>query len=293
MTSAPSDSPYRCAPADLVSLARDTAYDRYLQALLIKPISLRRDFLLLAAFHGELSRIPLLVNEPMMGELRLQWWHDTCAATEFISGGKGPDFGSPLANAVAGLIARHPSARAALIDAIDARRMELDPEAFSDTGMFDRYLAGAGTALFGLGLRVLGIVDTEDTRAAVDASGRAVASMELAQRLPHLAMRGRRYAIPHPDEDADSVDDAQSFADQGETARQVLRAHSMQALCAYRAVQPDLPSAVALAVLPLALVGPYFKSLPATPVRDTQTAGGLTPFGQLMRLWWAARHKRI
>ena len=60
----------RCARA-----ARELDYDRYLAALLA-PRAARDGLMALAAFHGEIARIPRTVREPGVGDIRLQWWRD-------------------------------------------------------------------------------------------------------------------------------------------------------------------------------------------------------------------------
>lgn len=61
--------------SDLLQHVRDTARtyapDRYLAALLA-PKSYRDDLIILAAFLGEMERIPKIVREPALGEIRLQ-----------------------------------------------------------------------------------------------------------------------------------------------------------------------------------------------------------------------------
>ena len=61
---------------DVVTIAaRAHERDRYLAALL-GPRPIRRDLIALAAFAGEVGRIPAFVTEPMMGRIRLQWWRE-------------------------------------------------------------------------------------------------------------------------------------------------------------------------------------------------------------------------
>ena len=55
--------------------ARANEYDRYLAALLA-PKAARPGLIALAAFQGEVARAVETVNEPIMGEIRLQWWRD-------------------------------------------------------------------------------------------------------------------------------------------------------------------------------------------------------------------------
>ena len=49
--------------------------DRYLTALMA-PRRVRGSLMALYAFNAELARIPALVSEPALGEIRLQWWRD-------------------------------------------------------------------------------------------------------------------------------------------------------------------------------------------------------------------------
>lgn len=73
------------ASQDAFAACRETVRlgdkDRYL-ALLFAPESLQPPFFAIAAFaDAELARIPSLVSESPIGEIRLQWWADTLAAT--------------------------------------------------------------------------------------------------------------------------------------------------------------------------------------------------------------------
>lgn len=50
-------------------------HDRYL-AVLLAPADLRSKLAALYAFEVELERVPHTVSEPMLGEIRFQWWRD-------------------------------------------------------------------------------------------------------------------------------------------------------------------------------------------------------------------------
>ena len=73
--------------------ARELDYDRYLAALLA-PARARDGLMALAAFHGEIARIPLTVREPGVGDIRLQWWRDALATPAAIA------TGNPVADAM-------------------------------------------------------------------------------------------------------------------------------------------------------------------------------------------------
>ncbi len=55
--------------------ARTQEPDRYLAAL-YAPEPARSRLMALAAFQGEITRIPATVREPLLAEIRLQWWRD-------------------------------------------------------------------------------------------------------------------------------------------------------------------------------------------------------------------------
>src|ERR1700733_11944885 len=52
--------------------------DRYLSAL-FAPADKRPHLLALYAFNVEIARVADTVREPMMGEIRLEWWRETLA----------------------------------------------------------------------------------------------------------------------------------------------------------------------------------------------------------------------
>lgn len=296
MPSAPQRESNTEAVIDLVQLARETAYDRYIQALMIKPKDLRTDFLVLAAFHGELARIPLLVREPMMGDVRLQWWRDVVAATKFMTDDAAPDFGSPLANHVAELIVRFPTAQKAFLSAIDARQAELDAHAFANLSDFETYLDGVGGALLGVGMHVLGVGEEEAENTALRAGGRAVACAELALRLRRLASLGRLPTLPVAMQQGENSSPQTSEAHSERQISQALNVLAVEALAsvkAYRELQSDLSTEMTLAVLPLALVEPYFKALHNGSSRQVRADNPKSPLARLMTLWWAARRQRI
>ncbi|MEO1710902.1 MAG: squalene/phytoene synthase family protein, partial [Pseudomonadota bacterium] len=87
---APSDRP-ELQPIDAVAQsARAHEFDLYLTALLM-PAAVRADAIAIAAFVGELNRVPMFVSEPLIGEIRLQWWRDALEA-----GVDGKQSGNPI-----------------------------------------------------------------------------------------------------------------------------------------------------------------------------------------------------
>lgn len=90
--------------------------DRFL-AVMAAPASLRPLLWPLFAFNLEVARVPWLTQEPLIAEMRLQWWRDVIDAA-----GKGPPPAHEVAGPLAELIAERSLPREAL-DRIAAARM--------------------------------------------------------------------------------------------------------------------------------------------------------------------------
>ncbi len=158
--------------------ARQYDYDRWL-ATLFAPAEVRESFFTLLAFNIELSRIRETVSEPMLGDIRLQWWreaisglqngslksHPVIEALDFVNRQKSVDFGL-------------------MLDMIDIRSKDLDPTPMTDDTDLLIYADGTGGALHRLMLPLLG----------VDASSAALEAANLAGRV--FALAGIMRAIP-------------------------------------------------------------------------------------------------
>ena len=62
-------------------------------AAMLAPRTVRVDLITLAAYCGEVRRIPLSVSDATLGEIRLQWWRDVVSA-----GAQGGLSGNPIAD---------------------------------------------------------------------------------------------------------------------------------------------------------------------------------------------------
>ncbi len=107
-------------------LVRDHDKDRYLAAL-YAPESTRAHLFALYAFDAELARIPRLVSEPAIGEIRLQWWRDTISS---IYAGSAQDH--PLAAELLTAVKHAQWPEHALQDMIEARSASLHREEPTD-----------------------------------------------------------------------------------------------------------------------------------------------------------------
>lgn len=140
----------------LSSLAADLRAadpDRWLLTLFATP-DRRQDLVTLACFNLELARNADQVSQPMLGEIRLQWWRDAVAGIE-----AGTPRETPVILALAELLARAPGLSRFLARMIDARGIELYPEPPADLAALERYLADSSGALNGAWVALCGAAD--------------------------------------------------------------------------------------------------------------------------------------
>jgi 15-cis-phytoene synthase len=267
--------------AFIQSAARDTDPDRYAAALLA-PAQVRDDLIVVAAYLGDVARIPLIVAEPTLAEIRLQWWRETIQA-----GAQGGLSGNPVADAMVRTISRHGLTITDVLAPLDARRFELHDDAChdqsrdgaaEDRSAFEAYLEGSEGAPSRLAAAVLG--HGQDIGA--DAT-RPYALVRLAMRLPLLLAKGR-WPLPAS---YSGGQDPRLLAES--EARDAVR-QATTALVAEALSRPL--GSLNPAMLPAALVRSYAKAL-LNPARDPlRQPAEIAPLTRLTRLWWASIQSR-
>ena len=277
------------AAGSLAATAREGEPDRYLAALLAPPAA-RAGLLALAAFAGELARIPLLVTrEPAMGEIRLQWWRDALGQPA------GTRTGHPVADALRDAVDRHGLPHALLLDAIDARAADLLPDPLADDAALDAYLWRTEGALFALAGHILGAKPEGDMQAAAAAGARAYGLARLLLGLPHALSRGR-VPLPLARLDDAGVRPEELLAGTGgpeiESVLASLRAEARADLATSRQHVAKLPRSVRPAFLPLALVPSYLRALERAgghPLREPAEIAPLTRVCRIAAAHWLGR----
>ncbi|MDF2231960.1 squalene/phytoene synthase family protein [Albimonas sp. CAU 1670] len=168
------------------SLVREHDRDRWATARLAPPPAAGRLFALYA-FNLEVARIPSVVSEPMLGEIRLQWWRDAIAEIYDGAAPRRHEVVEPLAEAVAG--ARLP--RDLFEALLDARSYDTHGPSIGDRALFDAYVDGTAGALMRLaaGICAGGELEARDDRAA-RLAGWAAGAAALIRALPALYARG-------------------------------------------------------------------------------------------------------
>lgn len=156
------------------------------RAVMAAPVTARPALFPLYAFNVEVSRAPWVTQEPMIAEMRLQWWRD---ALEEIGAGTGirrHDVVTPLSGSLS-------SEGAALLDAVvDARRWDVWKEPFEDEAQFRVYLDVTSGNLLRAGAQMLGAPLPETV--AADA-GFALGLANWLRAVPDLEASGR-YPLP-------------------------------------------------------------------------------------------------
>lgn len=153
-------------------------YDRWLTVLFAPPTARDGVFALLA-FHAEIARIRETVSEPMLGDIRLQWWRD---ALNSIAAGKVP--AHPVAEALAHTIPAHGLDVGDFQNIIDARAYDLDPQPFQRISELLSYADQTGGILNSLFMRIMGVTDAGGLAAARQV-GKAYALVGILRAVPY------------------------------------------------------------------------------------------------------------
>ncbi len=172
--------------------------DRFL-ATMAAPVALRPRLFALFALNLQVARAPWVSPEPLVCEMRLQWWHD---GVEAIGEGR-PAPRHDVFDALDGAL----GARDAqiLLELIAARRGDIARTGFSDNAELARYLQATSGGLMWVAARLCGTRD-DDARAeaAVREIGQASGLAGWFMAVPALVARGWS-PLPDPDPEAISA----------------------------------------------------------------------------------------
>ncbi|EBA09589.1 squalene/phytoene synthase family protein [Sagittula stellata] len=204
------------------------------------PVAARRVLFPLYAFNVEVARAPWVTAEPMIAEMRLQWWRD---ALDEIGGGgavRRHEVVSPLAEVL-------DAEGAAVLDAlVEARRADIEKAPFDEPHALWSYLEATGGGLMFVAARCLGDRDGRAARALGKASGLAA----YLRAVPVLEARGK---LP--------------LADGRPEAVRALAAHGLDLVAEARAAQGAVPRAARAALMAGVLAEPMLRRAVADPGR--------------------------
>ena len=242
----------------LVALLRQHDRDRF-QTALFAPARQRRALFALYAFNYEIARVREIVREPMLGQIRLQWWREAIAAAFAGEEPRRHEVTLPLAGAIRdfGLSREHFDLL------IDTRERDLDPEPPANMAALESYAEGSSAALVLLALEIL-----DARHAAAREAGRAVgigyALAGLLRAMPFHAAAGRCY-IPTDLAAGTGVDLRDYAARKSDLALraavEAIAATAGRHLASARAHRREIPRTATPAMLPAVIAGRFLARL--------------------------------
>ena len=185
-----------CSPGSgrlsaVAALVRRHDHDRF-QTALFAPAERREALFALYAFNYEVARVRETVSEPVLGQIRLQWWRESIAAA--FEG--GPVRRHVVVEPLAAAIRAHDLTRAHFDRLIDAREDDLGEAPLASLAALENYAEGTSARLVYLALESLGVRDATAEEAAFHI-GIAYA---LAGRLRAMPYQPRVSCAPAPAE---------------------------------------------------------------------------------------------
>jgi phytoene synthase len=266
-------------------VTRQSDKDRYLSAL-FAPKDRRRYLFVISAFNYEVAQIRDRISEPMMGELRLQWWRDAVESRSPSDTSRGP-----VANALVDTISQFNLPRARFQELIDARTFDLYADPMPTLAQFEIYLDSTSSSLMQFAARILDQTETREIDETALHAGRAYAITGLLRNFAHHASRGQVY-VPQDllsRHGATRDDIISGQATEGVRAslremRDLARFHLMEA----RKRMILLPKTVLPAFLAVEMVPNYLARM-ESPDYDPFRTQILTQFIRPWAIWRSAR----
>ncbi|WP_420011585.1 squalene/phytoene synthase family protein [Tateyamaria sp.] len=174
---------------DIIPCARIVEHgdpDRF-RTVMAAPVAARACLFPLYAFNVEVARAPWLTQEPMIAEMRLQWWRDVLEEISTIQPVRKHEVTTPLAALLS------PAQAERLDTSVAARRWDIYKDPFDDQAHMDAYLDQTAGHLMWTACELLGAGPEAEEgvrhvayAAAVAAFLRAVPALVQAKRIPLL-----------------------------------------------------------------------------------------------------------
>jgi phytoene synthase len=263
-------------------------HDRYLCSLFL-PAAVREAVVALYAFNVEIARIREQVSEPMMGQIRLQWWREVIEAAP-----QGDLRKHPVALALGHAIRGYALPQQPFETLLDARERDLENEPPATLTSLESYAQDTSATLIELVLTILR-EGGEAARSAGRHVGVAWALIGLLRAVPYHA--GRRQVFLPRDLTASAGLEIEALvagrpgAPLQAVARQIAtraREHLQQA----RALRRAVPRGAVPALLPAVLATRYLERLERSGFSLFDGALQRPAGDRAVRLLWAALRGR-
>lgn len=255
--------------------------DRWLSAL-FAPDDRRPGLFALYAFNSEIARARESVSQPMIGQIRLQWWRE---AWEGIREGK------PRQHPV--VLALHRHCRdlngdeiAALID---ARERDMEDAPFADLTALKAYAEATSAPLMRLAAQQL---DTQIDRQVTDEAGAAYALTGILRAMPHLLHR-QRVLLPANLLAAQGLTPEAAYQTEADLRPAIAAVAAEAEMLLQAARRQRVPRRALPAILPAALTGLHLKALKACNYDPAAAEARVTPLRRQMALLWASLRGKL
>jgi 15-cis-phytoene synthase len=268
------------------ALLRRDDPDRWLACLFL-PAGIRPHVQALYAFNLEIARIRELVSEPMLGEIRFQWWREALVGER-----RGEAESHPVAAVLLDTIAKFGLATDGFSALIDARLFDLHDEPMPSIAMLEAYAKATAAGLFHLACEITATRVDASLVAAADHAGIAYALTGLLRAVPWHVPIGQIYMPVECLETYGS--DVGSFL-----ARQVspgllraladLRGRARDHLRACKTLMTESKSEGRVALLPVSLCEAYLRQMDKRNYDPFKSAIALPQWRRQWILWRAAR----
>jgi len=243
----------------IADLVRKDDHDRFLTAV-FAPMPARHGVMALYAFNIEVARVRESVSENIIGQMKLQWWHDVITA--IYEGGPVPQ-GNPVVEALVAAIRAHNLSRAYFETLLDARARDMADEPPADVYALEAYADGTSASLTALVREALGVHD-----GASKAAGRHVGIAWALTGLLRAVLfhaRANRFLLPQDlleeqNLSAHDVQERSNAAKIGVVIAEIARIASAH-LDKARRYRKDIDPRVLPALLPATLADAYLKGL--------------------------------
>ncbi|MGH6829982.1 MAG: phytoene/squalene synthase family protein, partial [Methylocella sp.] len=241
----------------------------------------------LYAFSLEIARVGEIVSEPLLGEIRFQWWRDVLDGKN-----EGDAKANPVAAALLDTIARFDLPEAPLRELISARAADLYGEPVPSVEALEAYTEATCANLFRIAARILAGEESTASRDAALHAGIAYGVTGLIRALPWHCARGQVF-IPGEVLQAHGAsrdDFASGRVSEGVLAALAdLRARARAHLDIFYAELPGLPDKSRPAFLPVSLCEPYLRPMERPGYDPFKTVIELPQWKRQWSLWRASR----
>ncbi|MGQ0445376.1 MAG: phytoene/squalene synthase family protein [Beijerinckiaceae bacterium] len=266
-------------------LLRGEDKDRWLASLFV-PRERRPHIHALYAFSLETARVEKIVSEPLLGEMRFQWWRDALDGTN-----EGDARANPVAAALLDTIARFELPKVPLRELISARAADLYGDPVQSVEALGAYTEATCSNLFWLAALIIERAETAASREAALHAGIAYGITGLIRAMPWHRARGHAFV---PAEILQAHGAKREDLAAGHASPEVLAALADMRVLAranldmFYAKLPRLPEKSRPAFLPICLCEPYLRKMEKPGYDPFKTTIELPQWKRQWSLWRAA-----